>query len=84
MVKLDEMVVKSQGKGLYDGKQGRRMESERARPSPARAVFEKFSAVGAGSASGPTPRMSAAAAMMEMGVLKDGKLVVSLVVHYAT
>ena len=39
------------GKGLYDGKQGRRIESERARPSPARAVFEKFSA-SARSASG--------------------------------
>ena len=31
------------------------MESEWARPSPARAVFENFSAVGAGSASGPYP-----------------------------
>ena len=33
---------------------------------------------------GPTPRISAAAAMMEMEVLKDGKFVVLLVVHYAT
>ena len=35
------------GKGLYDGKQGRRRESERGRPSPASAVSEKISAVGA-------------------------------------
>ena len=44
------------GKLLYDGKQGRQMESELARPSLARAVFENFSAVGAGSASGALPR----------------------------
>ena len=43
------------GKRLHDGKQGRRTEPKRARPSPARAVFEKFSAVGAGSASGHYP-----------------------------
>ena len=43
------------GKGFYDGIRGRRLESERARPSPARAVFEQISAVGAGSASGPHP-----------------------------
>ena len=35
------------GKGLYDGKQGPRRESERGRPSPASAVSEKISAVGA-------------------------------------
>ena len=43
LVKLDELVVESE--------KSRRMESERARPSPARAVFENFLAVGAGSAS---------------------------------
>ena len=44
------------GKGLNDGKQVRRMESERLRPSPSREDFEKFSAVGAGYASGPCPK----------------------------
>ena len=41
------------GKGLYDGKERRRMKSERGRHSPTRAVSENFSAVGAGYASGP-------------------------------
>ena len=81
LAKLDEMVVKSQthgtGKGYYDGKQGRRRESERGRPSPARAVSEKISASGA--------RCDVCCSRNdEDGGFEDGKLVVSLVVHYAT
>ena len=72
------------GKGLNDNKQVRRMESERLGPSPSRADFEKSRRLAPGTSRGPIPRISAAAAMMDIEVLKDGKFVVMFVVRYAT
>ena len=69
---------------LNDGEQVRRMESELLRRSPSRADFENSRRLAPGTPRGPTPRIFDAAAMMEMQVLKDGKFVGLLVVHYET
>ena len=85
LVRLDEMVVKSNGHGMgkdittannfVDWNQN---VSDLPRPVQ---TLKNSRAVGAGYASGPCS-VSAATAMME--VLKDGKFVVLLVDHYAT
>ena len=81
LAKLDEMVVKSQkhgtGRALRRQKkvvQGNQNVADLPRPVQSLKISRRL-APGA---------MSAAAAMTKMEVLKDGKLVVSLVVHYAT
>ena len=81
LAKLDEMVVKSQthgtGKGFTTANkvvEGNQNVADLPRPVQSLKKSRRL-APGA---------MSAAAAMTKMEVLKDGKLVVSLVVHYAT
>ena len=55
------------GKGVNDGKEVCRMESDLPRPVQS---LKNYRRLAPGTPRGPTPRISAAAAMMEMGVLK--------------
>ena len=88
LAKLDEMVVRSYkhgtGKGLTTANKFFERDQNVSDLHRSVQTLKNSRRLAPDTPRGPNPRISAAAAMMEMEVVKDGNFVALLVVHNAT